>query len=80
MWPACGCSFFLFLTGWYGECEIEFSHMGKNSGNPDGCAKNNFLIWVETAENPIWCALIYVLCAKKNRLRKLVLSSTQNRM
>ena len=35
MRPACGCSFFIFHAGWYGVCEIEFSHMGKNSGNPD---------------------------------------------
>ena len=24
-----------FPTGWYGVCEIECSHMGKYSGNPD---------------------------------------------
>ena len=27
--------FFIFPTGWYRVCEIEFSHMGKNSRNLD---------------------------------------------
>ena len=56
MWPARGCSFFLFLTGWYGVCEIEFSHMGKSSGNSDGCAKNNFSHMGRNSGNPDGCA------------------------
>ena len=32
----------IFPTGSYRVCEIEFSHMGKNSGNPDlVCRKYN---------------------------------------
>ena len=27
--------FVFILMVWYGVCEIEFSHMGKNSGNPN---------------------------------------------
>ena len=30
----CSCTIFFFTTGWYGVCEIEFSYIGKNSGNP----------------------------------------------
>ena len=32
--------FFIFPTGCYGVCEIEFSHMGKNRGNPDLVCEN----------------------------------------
>ena len=30
--------------GWYVVCEIEFSHMGKNSGNPDLVCKKFTLL------------------------------------
>ena len=38
--PACGCSIFVFPTGWYAVYEIEFSRMGKISGNFDLVCKN----------------------------------------
>ena len=44
VWPACGCSFLIFHTGWYGVCEIEFSHMGRISGNPDLVCKNKYYL------------------------------------
>ena len=37
--------FFIFHLGWYGTCqgcEIDFSHLGKNSGNPIRHARNAF--------------------------------------
>ena len=42
--PACGCSFFIFPTGWYAVCE-QFLVWALNSGNPDlVCKETVFLI------------------------------------
>ena len=35
---------FIFPTGWYEVCKIEFSHMGKNNGNPDLVCKKIVVI------------------------------------
>ena len=40
MRPTCGCSFIIFPRCLHGICEIEFSHMGKTTRNPDLVNKN----------------------------------------
>ena len=39
----CGCSLFIFPTGWYRVFEIEFSHMGKISWNTDLVCKTFYV-------------------------------------
>ena len=38
--PACGCLFFYLSLGLVCLCEIEFSHMGRNNGNPNLVCEN----------------------------------------
>ena len=40
---AWGCLILILPMDWYGVCEIEFSNMGKNSGNPIWSARNTVL-------------------------------------
>ena len=41
--PPCCCSIYILPTGWYVVCEIEVSHIGKNSRNPNLVCKKKIL-------------------------------------
>ena len=66
--PTCGSLFFIFSTGWYRVWEVELSHMGKNSRNPNLVCKNNSIL-------PYWLIdshffLIYCIFSKSTLLQK----------
>ena len=37
------CSIFIFPAGWYGVCEIQFSHMGKTAETLIWCSRKHIL-------------------------------------
>ena len=53
---ACG-AFIIFHMDWYGVGEIEFSHMGINSGKPDFLAQQ-----IRLSEILAWVRNVYLTC------------------